>query len=129
MVTRYRRFRSRTREGGFPIVRPRIAVRLPHGADLPIHGSDDCVRQPEIGFDGKGEPFAFDQAFDSVVADRERLDGLAAIRRIEGVLERLARSQFGKELQGVQEVALSRRVGSEQDSERRHGDLDIVCDL
>ena len=105
-----------------------IAVRRPgrrpvHQLNLAIDRADHGLRQLDVGFNRQMQSLAVKESPEPVVAEAERFEWLAAIRRGERFSQSATRREPGKKLQGVEEVALARGIRSEQD--REPGKLDL----
>ena len=108
-----------------------IAARRPgcrpvHLLNLAIDRVDHGLRQLDVGFNRQMQSLAVEESPEPVVAEAERFERPAAIRRGERFSQSAARREPGKKLQCVEEVALARSVRSEQDREPRKLDLHVT---
>ena len=106
-----RRFRRRRR-------RRTAARRSSHLLDLFVYRVDDGIGEGEISFDPETRVFLLQQTFEAVRRKGEGFERLAPIGRLERFLERAAGYDLGEQLQGIEKVALARRVRSEEDGQR-----------
>ena len=95
-----------------------LASGMPHFPDPPIDALDHRVGQANVRLEREAQLFSGQVLLDAALPEAERLQGLSAIRGIEGFLQRAARGDSGQQLERVQDVALARGVGAEQ-----HGQL------
>ena len=108
-----------------------IAARRPerrpvHLLNLAIDRVNHGLRQLDVGLNRQMQSLAVEESPEPVLAEAERFERLAAIRRGERFSQSAARREPGKKLQCIEEVALARSVRSEQDREPRKLDLHVT---
>ena len=99
--------------------------RTAHVPNLSIDGGEGRLRQAQVGLDGERQSLLRGQALDAVPAHVERLERRAAVRRVERVPERPARSDHRQQPERVEEVALAGGVRPEQHDQRLELHFDV----